>query len=109
MKAVLLSLVLILLPNVALSNPSSFLDPRTQAILEQRFCQYLKSGWTPREAIEVIRYQVERNLPAISRFRRETGSMAQLGDLVADQLVGTYTVAVLRNALENRCPEFLRD
>lgn len=107
MKAVLLSLVLVLSPTVALCNPSNSLDPSTQAILEQRFCQYLKSGLTLAETVKVIGYQVKQNLPAVSRLRRETGSGAEILYILADELVRSNTVAVFRGTLKNRCPEFL--
>jgi hypothetical protein len=75
MKAILFSLILAFSPAVALANTPSPLDARTQEILEKRFCQYLKSGWTPGEAIKATKYAVEQN------YTRETGPGSELMDI----------------------------
>ncbi|NCQ93689.1 MAG: hypothetical protein DWQ58_25430 [Microcystis aeruginosa TA09] len=56
MKAIVLSLIVVLSPTVALA-----LDTQTTEILEKRTCQYLKSGWTPGETMRAIRAAVYQN------------------------------------------------
>jgi len=99
MKAIVLSLIIVLSPTVALS-----LDNQTQEILEKRTCQYLKSGWTLGETMGAIRsavYQNER------RIYLGTGSGSEIMYILRDEIVRNSTRRVMINALENRCPEFL--
>ena len=81
------------------------LDAQTQEILEKRTCQYLKSGWTLGEtmwAIRVAVYQNER------RMYIGPGVGSEITDILHDEAVRLSTRRVMINALENRCPEFLR-
>jgi hypothetical protein len=99
MKAIILSLIVVLSPTVALS-----LDNQTQEILEKRTCQYLKSGWTLGETMGAIRsavYQNER------RIYLGTGSGSEIMYILRDEIVRNSTRRVMINALANRCPEFL--
>ncbi|MBD2119032.1 hypothetical protein H6F40_20265 [Microcystis wesenbergii FACHB-1339] len=99
MKAIVLSLIVVLSPTAALS-----LDNQTQEILEKRTCQYLKSGWTLGETMGAIRsavYQNER------RIYLGTGSGSEIMYILRDEIVRNSTRRVMINALENRCPEFL--
>lgn len=99
MKAIVLSLIIVLSPTVALS-----LDAQTQETLEKRTCQYLKSGWTLGETMGAIRsavYQNER------RIYLGTGSGSEIMYILRDEIVRNSTRRVMINALANRCPEFL--
>ena len=99
MKAIILSLIVVLSPTVALS-----LDNQTQEILEKRTCQYLKSGLTLGETMGAIRsavYQNER------RIYLGTGSGSEIMYILRDEIVRNSTRRVMINALANRCPEFL--
>jgi hypothetical protein len=99
MKAIVLSLIIVLSPTVALS-----LDAQTQETLEKRTCQYLKSGWTLGETMGAIRsavYQNER------RMYIGPGVGSEITDILHDEAVRLSTRKVMMNALVNRCPEFL--
>jgi hypothetical protein len=99
MKAIILSLIIVLSPTVALS-----LDAQTQETLEKRTCQYLKSGWTLGETMGAIRsavYQNER------RMYIGPGVGSEITDILHDEAVRLSTRKVMMNALVNRCPEFL--
>lgn len=99
MKAIVLSLIIVLSPTVALS-----LDNQTQEILEKRTCQYLKSGWTLGETMGAIRSAVYRNE---RRMYVGPGVGSEITDILHDEAVRLSTRKVMMNALENRCPEFL--
>ncbi|TRV46390.1 MAG: hypothetical protein EWV52_20310 [Microcystis panniformis Mp_MB_F_20051200_S6D] len=93
MKAIILSLLFLgALPPVALS-----LDSRTQEILEERTCRYLKSGWTLGETARAIRYAVEQNSSSYSDL--------ELINILRDRLNDERTKKILVNA-KKRCPEF---
>ena len=99
MKAIVLSLIIVLSPTVALS-----LDAQTQETLEKKTCQYLKSGWTLGETMGAIRsavYQNER------RMYIGPGVGSEITDILHDEAVRLSTRKVMMNALVNRCPEFL--
>ena len=99
MKAIVLSLIIVLSPTVALS-----LDAQTQETLEKRTCQHLKSGWTLGETMGAIRsavYQNER------RMYIGPGVGSEITDILHDEAVRLSTRKVMMNALVNRCPEFL--
>ena len=101
MKKIILSLLFLgMLPTVVLS-----LDAQTQETLEKRTCQYLKSGWTLGETMRAIKaavYQNER------RMYIGPGVGSEITDILHDEAVRLSTRKVMVNALENRCPEFLR-
>jgi hypothetical protein len=92
MKAIVLSLILVLSPTVALS-----LDAQTQEILEKRTCQYLKSGWTLGETARAIRYAVEQNGNPRSQYEEI--------NIWRDYVNNERTKEILVNA-KKRCPEF---
>ena len=92
MKAIVLSLILVLSPTVALS-----LDNQTQEILEKRTCQYLKSGWTLGETTVAIRYAVNQNGRPRSGYEGV--------NILIDEFNRLMTEKILVNA-KNRCPEF---
>jgi hypothetical protein len=97
MKAIVLSLIIVLSPTVALS-----LDAQTQETLEKRTCQYLKSGWTLGETMGAIRsavYQNER------RMYIGPGVGSEITDILHDEAVRLSTRKILVNA-KKRCPEF---
>ena len=100
MKAIVLSLILVLSPTVALS-----LDNQTQEILEKRTCQYLKSGWTLGETMGAIRTAVHRNE---RRVYIGPGIGSEITDILHDEAVRLSTRKIMINALANRCPEFLQ-
>ena len=101
MRKIILSLLFLgMMPTVALS-----LDNQTQEILEKRTCQYLKSGLTLGETMGAIKtavYQNER------RMYIGPGVGSEITDILHDEAVRLSTRKVMMNALENRCPEFLR-
>ena len=99
MKAIILSLIVVLSPTVALS-----LDNQTQGILEKRTCDYLKSGWTLGETMGAIRAAVYRNE---RRMYVGPGVGSEITDILHDEAVRLSTRKVMMNALVNRCPEFL--
>jgi hypothetical protein len=98
MKAIILSLIVVLSPTVALS-----LDNQTQEILEKRTCQYLKSGLTLGETTSAISSAV---FPyATARVGTGTGSGSEILYILRDEIVRGQTEAILKNA-KKRCPEF---
>ena len=99
MKAVLISLIFVLSPTAALSNTLRPLDTHTQEILEKRTCQHLKSGLTLGETVNAIKYAVEQN------NSRDPSSTLQRE--VNDIINKARTEMIVKNALKNRCPEFL--
>lgn len=92
MKAIVLSLIIVLSPTVALS-----LDNQTQEILEKRTCQYLKSGLTLGETTVAIRYAVEQNSSSRSQYEQI--------NIWRDYFNNERTREILVNA-KKRCPEF---
>lgn len=92
MKAIVLSLIIVLSPTVALS-----LDAQTQEILEKRTCQYLKSGWTLGETARAIRYAVEQNSSSRTQYEEI--------NIWRDYLNNERTREILANA-KKKCPEF---
>jgi hypothetical protein len=92
MKAIILSLIVVLSPTVALS-----LDNQTQEILEKRTCQYLKSGWTLGETAVAIRYAVEQNSSSRTQYEQI--------NIWRDYFNDKTTRRILVNA-KKRCPEF---
>ena len=101
MRKIILSLLFLgMMPTVALS-----LDNQTQEILEKRTCDYLKSGWTLRETMGAIRVAVYQNE---KRMYVGPGVGLEITDILHDEAVRLSTRKVMVNALENRCPEFLR-
>ena len=92
MKAIVLSLILVLSPTVALS-----LDNQTQEILEKRTCQYLKSGLTLGETTVAIRYAVEQNSSSRTQYEQI--------NIWRDYFNDKTTRRILVNA-KKRCPEF---
>lgn len=91
MKAIVLSLIIVLSPTVALS-----LDNQTQEILEKRTCQYLKSGLTLGETTVAIRYAVNQN----GRPRSEFEGV----NILIDEFNRLMTEKILENA-KKRCPQ----
>jgi hypothetical protein len=92
MKAIVLSLIIVLSPTVALS-----LDAQTQETLEKRTCQYLKSGWTLGETMGAIRYAVEQNSSSRSQYEPI--------NIWRDYFINERTRKIFVNA-KKRCPEF---
>ena len=92
MKAIVLSLIIVLSPTVALS-----LDTQTQEILEERTCQYLKSGLTLGETMGAIRYAVEQNSSSRSQYEPI--------NIWRDYFINERTRKIFVNA-KKRCPEF---
>lgn len=93
MKAIVLSLILALSPTVAMS-----LDVRSQEILEERTCQYLKSGLTLGETIRAIRYAVNQSGTQKTQY--------ELINIAIDESNRLTTKKIIINAIMNRCPEF---
>ena len=92
MRKIILSLLFLgMMPTGGLS-----LDNQTQEILEERTCQYLKSGRTLRETARAIRYDVEQN----SSTRSQYEGMNIWRDYVNNQ----RTREIFANA-KKRCPE----
>ena len=98
MKAIVLSLILVLSPTVALS-----LDAQTTEILEKRTCQYLKSGLTLGETARAISSAVFPDVTA--RVNPGTGSGSEIMYILRDEIVRGKTEAILKNA-KKRCPQF---
>ena len=92
MKAIILSLIVVLSPTVALS-----LDNQTQEILEKRTCQYLKSGLTLGETMGAIRAAVEQNSSSRTQYEQI--------NIWRDYFNDKTTRRILVNA-KKRCPEF---
>ena len=92
MKAIVLSLIIVLSPTVALS-----LDAQTQETLEKRTCQYLKSGWTLGETMGAIRSAVYQNGSPRSQYEEM--------NIWRDYVNNQRTREILVNA-KKRCPEF---
>jgi hypothetical protein len=93
MRKIILSLLFLgMMPTEALS-----LDNQTQEILEERTCQYLKSGLTLGETMGAIRYAVEQNSSSRSQY--------ELINIWRDYFINERTRKISVNA-KKRCPEF---
>ena len=93
MKKIILSLLFLgVLPAVALS-----LDNQAQEILEERTCQYLKSGLTLGETMGAIRSAVYQNGSPRSQYEEM--------NIWRDYVNNQRTREILVNA-KKRCPEF---